>query len=225
MVAAKVHVEPAVLSRTRVGSVALLGVAGTASAALDALIATEVARLRDAHRGLTAGQIEHLQPARALYRAFGIDPTRHRPSPEALTRRVLRGDEFPRVHPAVDLANLWALVHGLPVGLYDVAKLAPGPLVLREGLPGESYEGIRRGEIHLEGRLVLADARGAFGNPTADSLRTSVDLSTRDALAVLFAPRDYEAAAMERWLAWLAEHGRSALDAETSWELLPVPSF
>ena len=53
----------------------------------------------------------------------------------------------------------------LPFGLYDADHVAP-PVVLRRGEPGENYEGIRKGPVNVEGRPVLADARGPFGNPS-----------------------------------------------------------
>ncbi len=42
---------------------------------------------------------------RRLFRQAGCDPTRHRPSSEALLRRVLKGEELPAIHPLVDLNN------------------------------------------------------------------------------------------------------------------------
>jgi DNA/RNA-binding domain of Phe-tRNA-synthetase-like protein len=59
---------------------------------------------------------------------------------------------------------------------------------LRRGRPGESYPGIRKDEVHLEGRPVLADAAGPFGNPSSDSLRTAVSERTRSLWLVIFAP-------------------------------------
>jgi DNA/RNA-binding domain of Phe-tRNA-synthetase-like protein len=184
-------------------------------------IASHVARLRNDHHGKTAGAIESLQPARALYHALGIDPTRHRPSPEALLRRLLRGEEFPRVHPAVDLANLWAVVSGLPVGLYDVAQLEPGPLLVRRGRAGESYPGIRRPEIQLEGALIIADQRGPFGNPSADSARTAVGPASSHLLFVMFAPSEASIQATDRWVAWLRERVEALLEARALGGVLP----
>lgn len=185
-------------------------------------IATHVEQLRRLHGGKSAGEIESLRPARSLYHALGIDPTRHRPSPEALLRRLLRGDEFPRVHPAVDLANLWALLSGLPVGLYDVDKIRPeGPLTVRRGRSGESYPGIRKPEIQLEGALVIADVDGPFGNPSADSLRSSVTESTHDFWFVLFVPVDVNIQAIDGWVAWLRERAEAYLAARAVSAVLP----
>ncbi len=201
---APVVVDPGAAGLVRLGLVAVDGIvtAGADPVALDAELAGAVAALRGEFGGRAAGEIPRLAPARELYRAIGLDPTKRRPSPEALTRRLLRGDPFPRVHPAVDLGNLWAILHGLPVGLYDRAALAP-PVTLRLGAPGESYAGIRKDEVHLEGRLLLADTRGPFGNPSADSLRTSVTEASRDLLYVLFAPASFDARESTTWQEWL----------------------
>lgn len=180
--------------------------------ALDPVLDAALADLRTRFGGLSAGRIPHLQAARELYRSIGLDPTRHRPSPEALLRRLLRGDPFPRVHPAVDLGNLWAVTHGLPVGLYDLARVGPS-IEARLGRAGEEYAGIRKDAIHVEGRLVLADDAGPFGNPSADSLRTSVDGTSRDLLYVVFAPASAGVAAVAPWLDWLAERTPALLGA------------
>jgi DNA/RNA-binding domain of Phe-tRNA-synthetase-like protein len=59
------------------------------------------------------------------------------------------------------------------------------------------YQGVRKDEVHLEGRPVLADLQGPFGNPTADSLRTAVTTTTRAIWMVIFAPASLPAAQME----------------------------
>lgn len=152
--------------------------------------------------GRSPSSIAGLGPARDLYRAFGIDPTRHRPSSEALLRRILKGKGFPRILDAVDLCNLFALRFMLSLGLYDTDKIA-GQVVLRRGRADESYPGIRKNEVHLEGRPLLADDRGPFGNPTSDSLRTSLTPGTKSVWMVIFAPAGYSAPK-------LSEHTRSA---------------
>lgn len=210
----KIRMDPSLGDRVRAGRVLIEDLRpADAPESLDQAIEATVSELRAQDEGKSAGQIERLGDARRLYRAFGLDPTRHRPSPEALLRRVLRGDAFPRVHPPVDLANLWAIVHGLPVGLYDVERLEGSEILMRVGDEGEIYEGIRKPEIHLAGRLTLADAAGPFGNPSADSLRTSCHAGTRCCLAVVFATADYPTAGLERWCAWLVERAARLLGA------------
>lgn len=189
---------PLTLARDLAGSLRLGAVAASpvgvapAGAALLAEIEEVCASLRARHAGKAPGSIDGLAPARDLYRAFRIDPTRTRPSSEALLRRVLQDKPLPRILNAVDLCNLCALRFLLPIGLYDLASIR-GAVVARRGLPDESYPGIRKEAVHLEGRPVLADQEGPFGNPTSDSLRTAVSERTAALWMVIFAPAAYPA--------------------------------
>jgi DNA/RNA-binding domain of Phe-tRNA-synthetase-like protein len=180
-------------SRVRAGVMHASPVAvAPAGEALVTDMETTAARLLSTHAGQSPGAISGLAAARELYRAFGMDPTHTRPSSEALLRRVLQGKGLPRISNAVDLCNLLALRFLLPIGLYDAAPVTP-PVRLRRGRPGESYAGIRKEDVRLEGRPVLADADGPFGNPSSDSLRTSVTEATRALVMVIFAPAGYAA--------------------------------
>jgi DNA/RNA-binding domain of Phe-tRNA-synthetase-like protein len=132
---------------------------------------------------------EAIAAARSLYKRFGIDPTKIRPSSEALLRRVRKGDPIPRINTLVDVVNWCSVELQLPYGLYDRAHVR-GDVDLRRGRPGESYPGIRKDVVHLEGRPALADADGPFGNPTSDSARTMVTPATTAAMVVIYAPRE-----------------------------------
>jgi DNA/RNA-binding domain of Phe-tRNA-synthetase-like protein len=136
---------------------------------------------------------------RSMYKAVGLDPTRTRPSSEALLRRVRKGGELPRINCLVDVINWCSLDSQLPFGLYDADRIR-GPVVLRLGRAGEQYTGIRKDVVHVEGRLTLADDDGAFGNPTSDSARTMVETTTRRALIVIFAPAALPAELVDRAL-------------------------
>jgi DNA/RNA-binding domain of Phe-tRNA-synthetase-like protein len=169
---------------------------GPASAALLEELDRTRRGLASEYAGREPSSIPGLAPARELYRRIGVDPTRTRPSSEALLRRVMRGKPLPSILNAVDLCNLCSLRFLLPIGLYDEGKIR-GPVHLRRGSAGESYEGIRKDQIHLEGRLTLADSEGPFGNPSSDSLRTSMTGSTRSIWMVIFAPATFPAESME----------------------------
>ena len=123
---------------------------------------------------------------RAAFKTLGKDPSRYRPSSEAITRRILAGKPLYRVNNIVDCGNLVSLMTGVPVGCYDAAWLKGDTLTLRVGSPGEKYEGIGRGEINLECLPVLADETGAFGTPFSDSARTAITDTTRDLKLVLY---------------------------------------
>ena len=135
---------------------------------------------------------EEIAAVRTMYKRVGLDPTKTRPSSEALLRRVRRGDQLPRINSMVDVCNWCSLEFQLPYGLYDAAHLN-GDVELRLGRDGEAYPGIRKDDVHVDGRITLADATGPFGNPTSDSARTMVTSATTRALLVVFAPRDVDA--------------------------------
>ncbi len=128
------------------------------------------------------------EAVRAMYRRVGLDPTRRRPSSEALLRRVARGEPLPRINCLVDICNWCSLELQLPYGLYDADRI-DGEVLLRLGGQGEEYPGIRKDVVHVGARLTLADRLGPFGNPSSDSLRTMVTPETTRAMAVIFAPR------------------------------------
>src|SRR5262245_39082120 len=93
---------------------------------------------------------------RTMYRRVHLDPTKTRPSSEALLRRIRKGDELPRINGLVDVINWCSLESQLPFGLYDREHIR-GAVVLRLGRPGEQYAGIRKDVVHVDGRLTLAD--------------------------------------------------------------------
>jgi DNA/RNA-binding domain of Phe-tRNA-synthetase-like protein len=136
---------------------------------------------------------------RAMYKRIGLDPTKTRPSSEALLRRVRRGQELPRINNVVDVVNWCSLESQLPFGLYDADRIQ-GQVELRLGREGEEYAGIRKDTVHLAGRLTLADDLGPFGNPTSDSARTMVTEATVRVMVVVFAPESIPAAVVERIL-------------------------
>lgn len=126
-----------------------------------------------------------ISAVRAAFKATGKDPSRYRPSSEALTRRVLAGKGLYKVNNVVDTGNLVSLMTGVPVGCYDAAWIK-GNLTLRPGTPGETYDGIGRGGINLEGLPVLTDDDGPFGSPFSDSSHTAVTERTHDLIFVIF---------------------------------------
>ena len=135
---------------------------------------------------------EEIAAVRTMYKRVGLDPTKTRPSSEALLRRVRRGDSLPRINSMVDVCNWCSLEFQLPYGLYDASRI-DGDVELRIGSDGESYPGIRKDDVNVGGRITLTDTQGPFGNPTSDSARTMVTTSTTRALLVVFAPREVDA--------------------------------
>lgn len=148
-----------------------------------------VARLSAQYAGRAPADIPGVAETRALFHQLDIDPTKTRPSSEALLRRVLQGKGLPHINLAVDVCNLSSLEHQIPLGLYD-RDLVQGAVRVRIGHEAEGYPGIRKQRVNLAGRLLLADDEGPFGAPTSDSARTAVSARTKRLLVVLFCPAE-----------------------------------
>lgn len=139
-------------------------------------------------------QFEPILAVRAMFRHWGLDPSKYRPSSEALLRRVVQGKGLYNVSNVVDLTNLGSIETGWPYGVYNRDAIS-GTICLRLGLPGEKYEGIGRRVWHLEGRPVLADSAGPFGSPISDSTRSQVSEGATNVLTVIYAPKSASAQA------------------------------
>jgi DNA/RNA-binding domain of Phe-tRNA-synthetase-like protein len=144
--------------------------------------------VKRATQGVRNGEVGDPAPARALYRRFGIDPTRVRPSSEALLRRLKKGEPLPRINSLVDVANSLSVQLQVPVGLYDLGKVRGDELVVRLGAEGESYTGIGKDRVNVAGRICVADAEGPIGNPSSDSARTMITTDTERAAWIYFLP-------------------------------------
>ncbi len=143
-------------------------------------------------KNLPRGGPARLGPVQALrdaYRALGKEPGRYRGAAEALLRRLVQDKGVSPVNTVVDINNLLALETAMAVSTFD-ADAIDGPVKLRRGRAGESYQGIGRGALNLEGLPVFADNQGPFGSPTSDSERTRVTERTETILMVIMAFHD-----------------------------------
>lgn len=130
-----------------------------------------------------------LQPAiaatREAYKRCGKDPSRYRPSAEALRRRLMRGLALYQIDTLVDLINLVSLRTGYSIGGFDADKIEGNDLELGIGRAEEPFEGIGRGVLNIEGLPVYRDRIGGIGTPTSDNERTKMGLETRHILAIV----------------------------------------
>lgn len=129
--------------------------------------------------------IEGVAHWRAAFKMLGIDPSRYRPSSEALLRRILQGNTLYWVNSAVDVNNFLSITHALPYGIYDSSKIT-GPIVCRLGQELDQYTGLNGREVGMSGKPLLADDTGAFGSPIVDSTRTMVTESASNLVQVIF---------------------------------------
>jgi len=126
----------------------------------------------------TIKQMPSIEATRRIYRQCGKDPSRYRPSSEALIRRMLQGKELYRIDTLVDLINLASIKSGYSIGGFDASKFVGDTLTLGVGKEGEPYEGIGRGMINIAGLPVYRDSQGGVGTPTSDNERTKMEMAT-----------------------------------------------
>ncbi|MGL4852710.1 MAG: B3/B4 domain-containing protein [Phocaeicola sp.] len=130
-------------------------------------------------------EIATIQATRQAYKVCGKDPSRYRPSGEALCRRILRGLPLYQVDTLVDLINLVSIRYGYSIGGFDADKIVGEELILGIGKEGEAYEGIGRGALNIAGMPVYRDAVGGVGTPTSDHERTKLALDTTKLLTIV----------------------------------------
>ncbi len=143
------------------------------------------ARVREAFNLESLKDDPRVRALRDFYWRLGIDPTKQRPSSEALVRRVLRGRRVPRINCVVDVGNAVSMMTLVPIGIYDLDKLCP-PLRLRFSREGEGFNPIGGSFERLsEGQIVLSDVRRVVHVfPHRDCDETKVTEETKSVLVV-----------------------------------------
>ena len=123
---------------------------------------------------------------RDFYWKLDIDPTKTRPSGEALLRRVLHGEELPNISTAVDAYNLASMKTIIPISGFDSDRIAP-PFQVRFAKENETFTGIGMKTPILLRRnmLVLADEKQVLCiYPYRDCDHTKITLKTRNVALV-----------------------------------------
>ena len=192
-----IRVAPDLTSIVRLG---VLTLDGAANASNETRLDAPLADAEDAARRLPPPES---QAVRAMYRRIGLDPTKTRPSSEALLRRVRKGDHLPRINTLVDICNWCSLEFQWPYGLYDLSAIEP-PIDLRLGVNGEVYEGIRKDVVHVAGRMTLPPSH------------RKMPLSVR-ALCTVFAPGELPAARIDGILTTTARRFYDFTGAGETW--------
>jgi len=139
------------------------------------------------YRDAALGEIATVKAVRTIFHRTGVDPTRYRPSSEALLRRVVKGKGLYFINSVVDVVNYFSLKTLLPMGVFDADSVKP-PMEFRAGRRGETYQGVGRDVLNLEGFPLMADAEGPFGSAVSDSVRTRVTDRTTHLFWVTFVP-------------------------------------
>jgi DNA/RNA-binding domain of Phe-tRNA-synthetase-like protein len=176
-------------------------------------------RYADQYAWTPPSEIPGVQQARQFFRSIGLDPTKRRPSSEALLHRAIKRKGLDSVNALVDVGNWCSLDFLLPTCIYDSAKIV-SDVWLRLGQSGDSYLALNSREMNFEGRLVLTDDVGAFGSPMTDSQRTAVSTTTKAALLGIWAQIDYPRSTLQKQAETFADRVRQFCDGEV--ELIDV---
>lgn len=111
-------------------------------------------------RGLTTETLSghpHVAGWRTTYQAFGVRAKQHRPTHEAMARRLLRDEGWPQINPIVDIYLTNQVEHLLPHGGYDASTLV-GDLRLERSLGAESFSPLGGGsEVTEAGEVIYRD--------------------------------------------------------------------
>jgi DNA/RNA-binding domain of Phe-tRNA-synthetase-like protein len=123
---------------------------------------------------------------RDFYWKLDVDPTKTRPSGEALLRRVLHGKELPCISTVVDAYNLASMKTIIPISGFGKDRLNP-PFQIRFAKNGEAFTGIGMNKpVALTDKMVvLADEKQILCiYPYRDSDHTKITRQTKNVLVV-----------------------------------------
>jgi DNA/RNA-binding domain of Phe-tRNA-synthetase-like protein len=189
-----------------------MGVDVAPTAEAPAFLSGLLARVRSAGEAFLPP--ERKAAVRAMLRHGKYKPAgRSKPSSEYLLAAALES-AFPLINGPVDVNNAVSLEWGYPASIFDAA-LCGESLLLRRGMPGESYIFNPSGQsIDLEDLVCICRSAGSLwkpcGNPVRDAMETKVREGARSVAAVIYAPRTEPPAGLEaaaaRFAALLASH-------------------
>lgn len=128
-------------------------------------------------------EIPQISSTRQAYKILGKEPSRYRPSSEALMRRIMQGKGLYKISNLVDTINYISISTGYSIGGYDADKI-DGDISLDIG-DNKEYKAIGRGVLNVEFLPVFYDNQGAFGSPTSDSERTMITEKTTNVLWIV----------------------------------------
>lgn len=100
-----------------------------APAELTAAYHLEQSSVRERVGETPLSELPTLAAWRAVFRGFGVNPTKYRCAAEALLRRLTKQGDIPSINALVDLANLVSIRYALPVAVFDQRAVVGGTIV------------------------------------------------------------------------------------------------
>jgi DNA/RNA-binding domain of Phe-tRNA-synthetase-like protein len=139
-----------------------VGVAnGPSPVALADAYVAEQAAVRARIGDTPLSEIPSLAAWRRVFSGFGVKPTQYRSAAEALLRRLTKQGSIPSINALVDLGNLVAVRHAVPVAVFDLESIVGGTEV-RLATGAEPFTDLGTDTITHpeEGEVVFADDTG-----------------------------------------------------------------
>ncbi|MCL1630749.1 phenylalanine--tRNA ligase beta subunit-related protein [Sporolactobacillus sp. CPB3-1] len=163
--------------------------------------------------------ISGIQEWRQIFKKVGTDPSRYRPSQEALLRKIKKDGTPHFVHSAVDLINFFSVQYSIPMGIYDAEQL-DGAIQVRIGTETDQYDGLNGRLMHMNQKIISADRNGAFGSPIVDSKRTCVTPQTTQALQLAYVRPSMDSGEAQRLIEKMAEMFTQVHGGTYEWKLI-----
>jgi DNA/RNA-binding domain of Phe-tRNA-synthetase-like protein len=128
---------------------------------LAAAYAAEQAAVLDRIGDTPLSELPSVAAWRRVFSGFGVKPTQYRSAAEALLRRLTKHGSIPSINLLVDLGNLVAIRHRLPVAVFD-QRAVSGPTTARFASGEERFTDLgSETVVHPEpGEVIFVDDAG-----------------------------------------------------------------
>ena len=144
-----------------IGMVGATGIDNTRpSKEIEDLLDQTIEEMKRSFPGDKAQEHPRIKPWRGAFTRLSISGSKFPSSIESMTKRILRGDPFPKINPLVNLYNSISLRHLVPMGGHDLDTLN-GNIYLGFAEGWEPFTPMGGGETTLvpKGELVYRDDR------------------------------------------------------------------
>jgi len=131
---------------------------------------------------------------RSFFWSLDVDPTKERPSSEALVRRLLGGKRLPRINNVVDAMNAASVETLVTFSVFDLDKIKP-PLLIRYANGGEILRVIGGEEFVFPKNFpLMEDGEGKIIAAVIfrDGEETKVTEQTKNIILVGYVPKIIE---------------------------------
>lgn len=147
---------------------------------------------------------------RGTFRKMGMKPNKYKSAVEALTKRVLKGQNVWNISSVVDVYNCVSVMTFLPIGAFDTAHI-DGDIVLRYGKAGEKFHPLGDDEevIEVEPKHVVYvdDSKVCCWLWCyRDTRLTGVTIDTKEAVFIVDSAFTPQTASIRDGLDLLSEH-------------------